>query len=130
MNLNFRKTLVWQVNFTYPWRNYITYSVPFLLFIKLKFLKTESSVMSYILRFLNSEIISILTFLSLLSQKNMSLMTFILLYLGFVGWVLKVHYTDADFKICLYLRLHMKIISWKFHINTPFTFCDMRTWDM
>ena len=34
----------------------------------------------------------------------------------------------ADFHICIryYLRLHMKII----HIKTPFTFRDMRTWDM
>ena len=28
------------------------------------------------------------------------------------------------------LEVHMKIISWKFHIKTPFTFWDMRTWDM
>ena len=26
------------------------------------------------------------------------------------------------------LRLHMKIICWRFHIKTPFTFWDMRTW--
>ena len=29
------------------------------------------------------------------------------------------------FKICQYFRLHMKIICWKFHIKTPFTFWDM-----
>ena len=29
------------------------------------------------------------------------------------------------FKICQYFRLHMKIIRWKFHIKTPFTFWDM-----
>ena len=33
-------------------------------------------------------------------------------------------------KIWQYLRLHMKIIRWRFHIKTPFTFWDMRTWDM
>ena len=33
-------------------------------------------------------------------------------------------------KICQYLRLHMKITCWRFHIKTLFTFWDMRTWDM
>ena len=31
-------------------------------------------------------------------------------------------YTNADLKICHYLRLHMKIICSRFHIITPFTF--------
>ena len=33
-------------------------------------------------------------------------------------------------KVCQYLRLHMKMIYWIFQIKTPFTFWDMRTWDM
>ena len=33
-------------------------------------------------------------------------------------------------KICQYLRLHMKMICWRFYIKTPFTFWDMCTWDM
>ena len=32
--------------------------------------------------------------------------------------------------ICQYLRLHMKIICWRFHIRTPFTFWDLCTWNM
>ena len=36
---------------------------------------------------------------------------------------LKVHYHSA-------IRLHMKIICRRFHIKTPFTFWDMRTWNM
>ena len=39
-------------------------------------------------------------------------------------------YSNADLKICQYLSLHMKIICRRFHIKTPFTFWDMRTWDM
>ena len=31
-------------------------------------------------------------------------------------------------KTCRYLRLHTKIISWRFHIMTHFTFWDMCTW--
>ena len=38
--------------------------------------------------------------------------------------------TRFDFKICQYLCFHMKIISRKFHISTPFTFWDTRTWDI
>ena len=38
--------------------------------------------------------------------------------------------TNADLKICQYIRLHMKIICRRFHIKTPFTFWDMHTWDM
>ena len=37
---------------------------------------------------------------------------------------------NADLKICQYLLLHMKMIYWKIHIETPFTFWDMRPWDM
>ena len=38
--------------------------------------------------------------------------------------------TNADLKICQYIRLHMKIIVCRrFHIKTPFTFWEMRTWD-
>ena len=33
-------------------------------------------------------------------------------------------------KICQYIRFHMKIISRRLHIETPFTFLDMHTWDM
>ena len=33
-------------------------------------------------------------------------------------------------KICQYLLLHLKIICWRFHIKTPFTFWDMHTWGM
>ena len=39
-------------------------------------------------------------------------------------------YTNGDLEICQYLHLHMKIICWRFHIKTPFTFWDMCTWDM
>ena len=39
-------------------------------------------------------------------------------------------YTNADLKICEYLCLHLKIMYWRFHIKIPFTFWDMRTWDM
>ena len=38
-------------------------------------------------------------------------------------------YTNAVLKICQYLHLHMKI-CWRFHIKTPSTFWDMRTWDL
>ena len=38
-------------------------------------------------------------------------------------------YTNADLKICEYLRLHMKIICWIFHIKTSFPFGDMHTWE-
>ena len=38
--------------------------------------------------------------------------------------------TNADLKICQYIRLHMKIICRRFHIKAPFTFWDMHTWDM
>ena len=44
--------------------------------------------------------------------------------------VIPEKYSNADLKICQYLRLHMKLICWRFHIKTPFTFWDMRTWDM
>ena len=33
-------------------------------------------------------------------------------------------------KICQFRRLHMKVICWGFYIQTPFTFWDMRTWNM
>ena len=33
-------------------------------------------------------------------------------------------------KICQYLCLQMKIICWRFHMKTSFSFWDMRTWDM
>ena len=39
-------------------------------------------------------------------------------------------YTNANLKICQCIRLHMKIICWRFHIKTPFTCWDMRMWDM
>ena len=39
-------------------------------------------------------------------------------------------YINADLKICQYIRLHVKIIWWRFRIKTPFTFWDMRTWDV
>ena len=39
-------------------------------------------------------------------------------------------YTNGDQKICQYLRLHMKILCWRFHIKASFTFWDMRSWDM
>ena len=37
-------------------------------------------------------------------------------------WFFAYRYTNADLAICQYLRLHMKIICWRFHIKTPFTF--------
>ena len=36
--------------------------------------------------------------------------------------------TNADLKMCQYLRLHMKIICWRFHNKTPFNFWDLRRW--
>ena len=33
-------------------------------------------------------------------------------------------------EICQYLRLHMNITCWRFRIKTPFTFRDLRKWDM
>ena len=33
-----------------------------------------------------------------------------------------IRYTNADLKICQYLRLHMKITCRRFHAKTPFTF--------
>ena len=53
-----------------------------------------------------------------------------LLYIFLIKLIIFKFYTNADLKICQYLRLHMKVICWKFHIKTPFTFWDMRTWDM
>ena len=41
-----------------------------------------------------------------------------------------IRYTNADLKICQYLRLHMKITCRRFHAETPFTFWDRYTWDM
>ena len=38
-------------------------------------------------------------------------------------------YTNADLKICQYLRLYMKMICWTFHIKISFTFWDTCTWD-
>ena len=45
---------------------------------------------------------------------------------------------DVQFRSCVYwlhpiikdLKIHMIIICWRFHINAPFRFRDMRTWDM
>ena len=39
-------------------------------------------------------------------------------------------YRKIVLKICQYLHLHVKIICWRFHIKTPFSFWDMRTRDM
>ena len=39
-------------------------------------------------------------------------------------------YTNADLKICKYIRLHMKMTCRRFHIKTPFTFWDICTWDI
>ena len=39
-------------------------------------------------------------------------------------------YTNADLKTYQYLHLHMKITFRRFHIETPFTFWDRRTWYM
>ena len=39
-------------------------------------------------------------------------------------------YTNADLKTFQYLRLHMKIICWRFHRKTHFNFWDMGLWDM
>ena len=36
----------------------------------------------------------------------------------------------TDMKVCQYLRFHMEIICWRFHIKTHFTVWDMRTCDM
>ena len=40
------------------------------------------------------------------------------------------NYTNADFKICLYLCLHINMICRRFHIITHFNFWDMHTWAM
>ena len=42
----------------------------------------------------------------------------------------RVRGTNADLKISLYVCLHMKIICSRFHIETPFAFWVIRTWDM
>ena len=33
-----------------------------------------------------------------------------------------LRYTNADLKSCQYLRLHIKIISWRLHIKAPLLF--------
>ena len=43
---------------------------------------------------------------------------------------LKCWLGNVELRICQYLRLPMKIISWRFHIKTSFTFWDMGTWHM
>ena len=43
---------------------------------------------------------------------------------------LKVNIKGTLMQICQYLCPYMKKICWRFHIKTPFTFWDMRTWDM
>ena len=56
---------------------------------------------------------------------------FIIIILVFCKTILSCQrYTIADFKICQYLRLHMKIICWRFHIKIRFTYWVVRTWDM
>ena len=35
---------------------------------------------------------------------------------------LNLRYTNADLKICQYLCLHIKIVSWRFHIKAPLLF--------
>ena len=46
-------------------------------------------------------------------------------------WPMYYRYANADLKICQYLCLHMNIICLiTLHVETPFTFSDMRTWDM
>ena len=55
----------------------------------------------------------------------------IMVLMTIVSLSLKVHQCSFEnLSICQYLCLHMKIICWRFHIKTPFTFWDMRTWDM
>ena len=39
-------------------------------------------------------------------------------------------YTNADSKISQYLCLQMKIVYWRFHVKTPFTFWGMGAWDI
>ena len=59
-------------------------------------------------------------------------------YIGVQGQFLKkqklckqhVKLHQCRFKICPYLRLHLKIICRRFHMKTPFKVWDMRTWDM
>ena len=41
-----------------------------------------------------------------------------------------IRYTNADLKICQYLRLHMKITCQRFQDQTLFTFWNRHTWDM
>ena len=64
---------------------------------------------------------------SFFSWKNSFLCDRSILYSLFY---LPQRYTNADLKVCQYLRLHMKIICWRFHIKTSFTFWDMYTWDI
>ena len=55
----------------------------------------------------------------------------IMVLMTIVSLSLKVHQCRFEnLSICQYLCLHMKIICWRFHIKTLFTFWDMRTWDM
>ena len=55
----------------------------------------------------------------------------IMVLMTIVSLSLKVHQRSFEsLSICQYLCLHMKIICWRFHIKTPLSFWDMRTWDM
>ena len=45
-------------------------------------------------------------------------------------WFHHWRYSNADLEICEYLCLHMKIMCWRFHTKTPFTFWDIRTCDI
>ena len=60
------------------------------------------------------------------SQNNLWLFYFFGIFFQLVVW----RYTNADLKNCQYLCLDMKIMCWRFHIKTPFTFWDIRKWDM
>ena len=57
------------------------------------------------------------------SQSNCSYFYMLTILTGFKGALMQIW---KPVNICLY----MKIICWRFHIKTPFTFWDMPTWNM
>ena len=65
-------------------------------------------------------------------QKKLHIWTLFTQCLSMIGITLfhklPQKYINADLKICQYIRLHVKIIWWRFRVKKRFW--DMRTWDM
>ena len=64
----------------------------------------------------------------IITSKGFSIAYFICRMLNFQRFLNR--YTNADLKIWHYLLLHIKIICGRFHIKTPFTLWDIRSWVM